>query len=148
MFALTPRPSLTFVSVFLLNPSTDASYRGGAVGALRETVKFANLGPGDYDPEVMDGQQPAHAKPAVTTSNPPLWGGTPAPPTRPAPNNVVQAPGIRFELSDGTWVDIQTSSPLTADTMDELNDYLTVYAKVLAKKAKARAGAVPDDLGG
>jgi hypothetical protein len=54
----------------------------------------------------------------------------------PATNPPSSSPLIRFELSDGTWVELQTSSPLTAETMDELNDYLSVYAKVLAKKAK------------
>ena len=38
---------------------------------------------------------------------------------------------LRVELSDGTLVDVQTSAPLTADAMDQVLEYMNIYAKWL-----------------
>jgi hypothetical protein len=46
---------------------------------------------------------------------------------------------FRVELSDGTWVSVEPSGALTASTFEELLDYLTVYQKVLQKRAAAPA---------
>jgi hypothetical protein len=49
---------------------------------------------------------------------------------------------LRVELSDGTWVSVESSAALTASTFAELLDYLTVYEKVLQKRAASSAAAI------
>jgi hypothetical protein len=95
------------------------------VQALRETIRFANLGQDEYSADV-EAQPETDVKAADLPPPAGVVRRSVLPPS--------SSPGIRFELSDGTWVELQTSSPLTADTMEELNDYLKVYAKILAKK--------------
>lgn len=43
------------------------------------------------------------------------------------------------ELSDGNWVVLLTTKPLTVDSLDDLRGYLDVYRKILEK----REGASP-----
>jgi hypothetical protein len=104
--------------------------------ALHETIRFAKLSPGAYltpmqaltPPSlimdaVADQQDAARETAAVTASAA----------RRRVPGE--NAP-ISVELSDGTSVTVQTTAALTADTFDELLDFLGVYKKILVKRAR------------
>jgi hypothetical protein len=103
---------------------------------IRETVRFASLEPGKYTP--VPAMEPA-------TNGLELFPKGPQVPAAPGrqPIPVVAPMGARaalqVELSDGTLVDVHTSAPLTAETFEELRDYLDVYQKVLQKRARTPA---------
>jgi hypothetical protein len=50
---------------------------------------------------------------------------------------------IRQEFSDGTWITIEPTKPLTADTVSEVIEYLQFYQRLLAKRAKVETASVP-----
>lgn len=54
---------------------------------------------------------------------------------------------LSAELSDATTVAVWASGPLNAETFQELNDYLRVYASVLAKRAAVTAPEPAKDGG-
>jgi hypothetical protein len=108
------------------------------IKALRETVRFAKLDAEDYRSGSM---QPATFEEAPNDSPPApdrppgrFLGTFGGPTTR-------SASAFRVELSDGTWVSVEPSSPLTASTFEELMDYLGVYKKVLLKRSAAEAAS-------
>lgn len=49
---------------------------------------------------------------------------------------------MRVELSDGTWVCVEASGPLTATTAEEVMEYWMVYERVLRKRASAEMPSV------
>lgn len=49
---------------------------------------------------------------------------------------------MRVELSDGTWVLIQTSGPINTTTAEEVLDYWMVYQRVLQKRSCVEAPGV------
>lgn len=94
----------------------------------------------------MNNEEPSNTSFVDDRKNPPRWGSdifnlqpSPARPQQPvaAPR---QTPAIHVELSDGTLVDVHTSGPLTAGTIVELLDYLSVYKKVLDKRETTPQG--------
>jgi hypothetical protein len=122
------------------------------IKALRETVRFAKLDAPDYRTDQM---APAPSE-EVSSAQPPAVA-----PIRPAQGFLgtfggSEAKGrpagaLRVELSDGTWVSVEPSAPLTSSTFDELMDYLGVYKKVLLKRSAteaATAQAVPSGAEG
>lgn len=50
---------------------------------------------------------------------------------------------MRVELSDGTWVALEASAPLTAATAGELLEYVMLYERMLRKRAAAEAQGDP-----
>jgi len=97
---------------------------------LLENISFAKLDPGAYTALVNPAAQPEEsgAKTAVSTTGAAMQQR----PTAPVGTN-----SVRYELSDGTLIVIDPTKPLTAETIDEVIDYLTVYRKVLSKRSQA-----------
>jgi hypothetical protein len=112
------------------------------IKALRETVRFAKLDAADYrrdqmapspSEDVASAQPPAMTPARSARGFLETFGGSEA---RGRPSGA-----LRVELSDGTWVSVEPSAPLTSSTFDELMDYLGVYKKVLLKRSAAEAAA-------
>jgi len=110
------------------------------IKAIRETVEFARLTPGEYAPVAMNREQNE-----VTTENgqsDPGWldrtskaiGQAQFPLQPKNPTVQRQRPALHVELSDGTEVDIHATGQLTTETFEELMDYMNVFAKVLKKR--------------
>ncbi len=94
------------------------------VRSLRETVRFAQLDAEGYSSDVPQAAQELPQANVATAE---------AHRQRPAEGRGARA--ISVELSDGTRVSIEPSAPLTAETFDELLEYMAVYQKVLQKRA-------------
>src|SRR5580698_7714922 len=96
---------------------------------LQENIAFAKLEPNVYislmNPTVQSDESPAKVPissvAVVPQARTPQSGGTNS---------------VRYELSDGTLIVIDPTKPLTAETIDEVIDYLTDYRKVLSKRGQ------------
>jgi hypothetical protein len=100
------------------------------IKAFRETCTFAKLDPEAYNALMNQGapqvEDSAHAPSSVQKSIPRAVA---------QPIAAMQSNPC-FELSDGNTVTLLPSKPLTAETFSELIDYITVFGKVLSKRAK------------
>jgi hypothetical protein len=117
------------------------------IKALRETVRFAKLDPSEYHPAAEQEAKPMEAAapaPRQTSEfQEPRTNSRPQ--ARPSLDEGAEPAPIRVELSDGTSVGIVSSAPMTAETFEELLDYMNVYMKVLRKRAsKTKPSTVED----
>jgi hypothetical protein len=106
--------------------------------AFRETCSFAKLDPSAYASLVM-------ASAALTEDpqlRPQINATSSAQVARPSGRQEVPSPC--FELSDGTTVRLEPSKPLTAETFDELLEYLHVFKKVLSKRVQVKEASSED----
>lgn len=134
------------------NLVTDRGFGEDAANALikslHETIRFAQLDPASYPEQAMQSTEQPEIGPHLDISKAVVWPKKDAAtPQQPAPSAVGSPAPMRFELSDGTSVEIRTSKAPSPDTIEELRDYLTVYEKILKKRAAAPAGSDPSDPG-
>lgn len=104
-------------------------------------IEFAKLGHEEYQNDAMIAEseppeeqvspmaRPAQARVVAGSSVRASLSATAA-----SPRSAGDGAALRWELSDGTWVDLLASAPFTAETIDELMEYLRVYEKVLKKR--------------
>jgi hypothetical protein len=99
---------------------------------LLENIEFAKLEPSAYNSLVNHTSQIDESPAKHGTSSSPATQGS-----RPA--STTGANSVRFELSGGTLIVLDPSKPLTAEAIEELVDYLSVYKKVLSKQSQVVA---------
>jgi hypothetical protein len=109
------------------------------IKALKETVRFAKLGPEHYgqgmpspSEQAPDGsaEQRTAARATPPGAMPPLVA-----PGALRGSGTTGGAGFRFDWPDGTHVNIQLSAAPGADTIEELIDYLNVFQKKLKRQS-------------